>query len=95
MATLELRLELDGENQNKTVADLTQHLLEMNGEWWSRPSDPGEWLLSIEGAGDAQWLGECWEQVRGSARHAHTVIDPGHDSNSPLRVDQFHWSLRP
>jgi hypothetical protein len=95
MATLDLRIELDGETQNKTVADLTGHLLGLNQAWESRWADPGEWLLRITGTGDPQWLNESWEQVRDSARHAHSVIDPMDGANAPLRIEQFHWMLTP
>jgi hypothetical protein len=95
MATLGLRIELVGETQNKTVADLTKHLLGLNQAWESKWANPGEWLLRIAGPGDAEWLNDCWEQIRESARHAHSVIDPQHGNNEPLRIDQFHWKVSP
>ena len=94
MAELRLRIDLDGETQNKTVADLTSRLLDMNSEWDSRASNPGEWLLSVQGPAEPDWLNDRWAEVRGSARHAHEVRELGHSSNEPLRIDQFDWSFR-
>lgn len=86
-------IKLDGETQNKTVADLCHQLLEVLGtDWISDWSSPGECRLSIRGSGDVHWLLDRWEEIRQSAAAAHAVRNSFDGQNEPLRLEQFEWT---
>ncbi len=93
MARLELNIDLNGETQNKTVADMTSQLLNLNSAWTSIASSPGQWLLEVPAPGDAgaSWFIERWEEVRSSTAHAHGECDEFAANNDTLALHQLVW----